>query len=224
MIEVDCVLFDLDGTLVDTAADFFVAINSLRRELDLPPVSRQLVNRQVSNGASALIQSAFNIGPKHSQLATLIPSLLDHYQRELGQHSTLYNGIPGTLDWLEKNDIPWGVVTNKPLRFAQPLLDRLNLQQNCAVLICPEDVNKTKPNPEPLWLACTRLQRDSKNSVYVGDHHRDIIAGSAAGMHTIAAAYGYISEDEDLKTWQADTIVDHPSALIDAIISISQET
>ena len=219
----DCVLFDLDGTLVDTAEDFFVAINNLRRELNLKPVAKQLVQTEVSNGAAALVLAAFNIDTNDKQFDTLKQGLLEHYQQVLGQYAPLYDGIPQTLDWLQQHAIPWGIVTNKPLRFAQPLLAKLKLEQNCAVLICPEDVSNTKPNPEPLLLACTRLQCDSKKSVYIGDHLRDITAGRAAGMHTIAAAYGYISTQEDLNAWQADIIVDHPAQLVDAIGSIHSQ-
>jgi phosphoglycolate phosphatase len=182
----------------------------------------------VSNGAAALIMAAFDISAEDKQLETLKQGLLEHYQQVLGLHATLYDGIPETLHWLMQQDIPWGVVTNKPLRFAQPLLERLSLNeqslaQSCAVLICPEDVSKTKPDPEPLLLAGKKVQRESANTIYIGDHVRDIAAGRAAGMHTIAAAYGYISEAEKIENWQADAIVDHPKQLLDAIISIYQQ-
>lgn len=205
----DAVLFDLDGTLIDTAADFVYVMEQLCAEHDRPTPSQEAVHQTVSGGARALVKLAFDLEPDHPQCAVLLRRLLDIYAEALrSTQAVLYPGMEDLLSWLEDAGIAWGIVTNKPLSYSQSLLASLGLAERCGVLICPDMVSKTKPDPEPVHLACRRLQAEEARSIYVGDHPRDIEAGRRAGLFTIAAAYGYLSIDPPVDTWGADMIVE----------------
>jgi phosphoglycolate phosphatase len=159
---------------------------------------------------------AFNIDAGHSRFEVLLHALLASYEQQLqNTQANLYPDMDQLLQMLEKHSIPWGVVTNKPVRFSQPLMEKLGLLQRCAVLICPDHVQHTKPHPEPLLLACKRVASKPECSVYVGDHPRDIDAGKAAGMITIAAAYGYLPVTPAIENWNADLIVTSVNDIID---------
>jgi phosphoglycolate phosphatase len=206
----ESVLFDLDGTLVDTAPDFIVAVNQLRKTHHLDDLPANKIAAQVSNGSYALTKYAFDIDSEHSEFAALRQALLDNYLKCLGQHATLYTGLNSLLLALEQSQKPWGVVTNKPLLYAQPLMEKLGLANRCQVLICPEHVSKPKPDPEALVKAAEQLNCKLAACAYIGDHDRDIAAGRAAGMKTIAAAYGYIDHTQNVDHWQADIIAKQP--------------
>lgn len=206
-MKLESVLFDLDGTLVDTAPDFVVAVNQLRAAHQLAKLPADGISKQVSNGSIALTRYAFNIETDHADFPSLRQALLDNYLNCLGEHSFVYKGLDKLLNNLEQANTPWGVVTNKPLAYAQPLMERLGLDQRCAVLICPEHVKLPKPDPEALLQAAQRLNCQALATAYIGDHARDIEAGRAAGMKTVAAAYGYIEDPHSIKHWQADQIV-----------------
>ena len=206
----ESVLFDLDGTLVDTAPDFVVAVNQLRISEGLNALPASGIAEQVSKGSMALTRYAFNIDPQHSNFAPLRQQLLDNYLACIGQHSMLYPGLESLLQKLEQAQKPWGVVTNKPLDYAVPLMEKLNLQHRCATLVCPEHVSEPKPHPEALWMAAKQIGSSTTATAYIGDHERDIAAGRAAGMKTIAAAYGYIAQSQDLENWQADRVAQQP--------------
>jgi N-acetyl-D-muramate 6-phosphate phosphatase len=210
------VLFDLDGTLVDTAPDFIAVIIRLCESYNVPPPSSEAIHATVSAGARALVTLAFQIDAGHTDFPALHQNLLDAYEKQLlDTQSRLYPDMDRLLQLLENQGTPWGVVTNKPERFAKPLLEKLVLLQRCAVLVCPDHVGQTKPHPEPLFLACAHTSTKPGCSVYIGDHPRDIEAGSAAGMMTIAAAFGYLPEAPDIKTWGADLIVHSTNDIID---------
>lgn len=210
------VLFDLDGTLVDTAPDFLAVITQLCEAHKIAPPSPQAIHATVSAGARALVTLAFKIDAEHAQFQALLKNLLDSYELQLlNTQARLYPDMDRLLQLLEKNSIPWGVVTNKPERFSKPLLDKLHLTGRCAVLVCPDHVQQTKPHPEPLLLACTLTACRPEHSFYIGDHPRDIEAGSAAGMMTIAAAFGYLPEIPHINTWGADLIVNSANDIID---------
>jgi phosphoglycolate phosphatase len=201
------VLFDLDGTLVDTAPDFTAVLHQLCAKQGVVPPSDDAILATVSSGARALVELAFGLGPDAQGFDTLFQSLLNDYMTQLQTtKSLLFADMDGLLTELERNGIPWGVVTNKPERFSIPLLQKLQLEHRCSVLICPDHVSQTKPHPEPLLLACDRLGCAPADSVYVGDHPRDIEAGNAAGMRTIAASYGYLPPHPDIGDWGADHI------------------
>jgi 2-phosphoglycolate phosphatase len=203
-----CVLFDLDGTLVDTAPDFSAVLRTMTDELGLAPVREERVLQTVSNGARALVQMAFDLAPEHARFQPLLDRLLILYAAQIPQtRAQLYPGMDVLLRYLESNGIAWGVVTNKAVKFSAPLLAALQLDTRCAALICPDHVTRTKPDPEPLLLACKRIGCRPESGIYVGDHVRDITAGRAAGMYTIAAAYGYIAPDDPVTAWGADMII-----------------
>lgn len=203
-----CVLFDLDGTLVDTAPDFSAVLRTMTEELGLAPVLEERVLQTVSNGARALVQMAFGLAPEHTDFQHRLDRLLTLYAAQIPQtRSRLYPGMETLLRYLEGNGIAWGVVTNKAVKFSAPLLKALQLDTRCAALICPDHVTRTKPDPEPLLLACARIGCEPASAIYVGDHARDITAGRAAGMYTIAAAYGYIAQEDTAAAWGADMII-----------------
>ena len=204
------VLFDLDGTLIDTAADFIRIIQQMCRDEQRPVVDAATIRTQVSEGARAMVKLVY------PELDVTDPIFLAHRQRFLDVYgdnivvdTDLFVGMYALLEELEANQIPWGIVTNKPRGLSESLLAELNLTERCAVLVCPEDVAHTKPDPEPMYLAAKQLNLDAKDIIYVGDHPRDIDAGRNAEMYTILAAYGYlpIESRDDLNAWQADAII-----------------
>ena len=210
------VLLDLDGTLIDTAADFIRIIQDMCRAENCEVVAADLIRTQVSEGARAMV----NLGYPH--LEGDDPVFLAHRQRfldlygaDIAVETDLFEGMYPLLDELEARGIPWGIVTNKPRGLSEALLAALNLTERCAVLVCPEDVTRTKPDPEPMYLAARQINLPAEQIIYVGDHPRDIEAGRNAGMYTILAAYGYLplSHKDDLTAWQADCIVNDISEL-----------
>ena len=208
------VLFDLDGTLLDTAPDFFRILNQMRADLQLTDIDYDPIRQQVSNGAAAMIRTAFEIDDNHPDFNQLQKTLLDRYQQSPAQDSALFSGIPELLDWLEQQQISWGIVTNKPERFCLPILAALQLEQRCAVLICPDHTQHRKPHPEGLLSACNKLGIAPDHCIYVGDHRRDIEAGINANTTTIAALYGYIDQQDPPDQWQADLLIQSPSDLL----------
>ena len=204
------VLFDLDGTLIDTAADFIRIIQDMCRDKQCDVVAADLIRTQVSEGARAMVKLVY------PELDVEDPVFLAHRQRfldvygdDIAVETDLFEGMYPLLEALESQNIPWGIVTNKPRWLSEALLKALNLTERCAVLVCPEDVSKTKPDPEPMYLAAKRIQIQPEDCIYVGDHPRDIDAGRHAQMYTILAAYGYLplQHKDDLTAWQADCIV-----------------
>lgn len=204
------VLFDLDGTLIDTAADFIRIIQEMCRHKQCDIVAADLIRTQVSEGARAMVKLVY------PELEVDDPVFLAHRQRfldiygeDIAVETDLFEGMYPLLEALESQNIPWGIVTNKPRWLSEALLKALNLSQRCAVLVCPEDVTHTKPDPEPMYLAAKQLQLEPQDCIYIGDHPRDIEAGRNAQMYTILAAYGYLplQHKDDLTAWQADCIV-----------------
>jgi N-acetyl-D-muramate 6-phosphate phosphatase len=204
------VLFDLDGTLIDTAADFIRIIQDMCREEGKEIVAADIIRTQVSEGARAMVKLVY------PELDVTDPVFLAHRQRfldlygaDIAVDTDLFEGMYPLLEQLEEHNIPWGIVTNKPRWLSEELLKALNLTNRCAVLVCPEDVSKTKPDPEPMYLAAQKINIDVKDCIYVGDHPRDIDAGRNANMYTILAAYGYLplQHKDDLTAWHADCIV-----------------
>ncbi len=202
------VLFDLDGTLIDTAPDFIRCLNILRQQHSLTPLPAEQIRRSVSNGARAMIRVGFGLEPEHQGYLEKHTAFLDLYEAGVAEETTLFEGMDTLLQELEARAIPWGIVTNKPVRFAAPLIVALGLAERCATLICPDHVAQRKPHPEALFLACQQIRVEPSAAIYVGDHERDIEAGRNAGMRTVAVRYGYIEQPEAVDLWQADVIVD----------------
>tara|TARA_R110001592_G_scaffold23431_6_gene91830 strand:- start:993 stop:1667 length:675 start_codon:yes stop_codon:yes gene_type:complete len=204
------VLFDLDGTLLDTAADFADVVQQMTVQAARPSIEFTAIHKTVSNGARALVELAFEIQAGHPDFEERLDTLLALYaQRILTTKATLYPGMDALLLQLENAGIPWGIVTNKPERYSRALLESLGLSTRCSTLICPDHVSQSKPHPEPLFLACKQLNIDPQDAIYVGDHPRDIDAGRAAGMYTIAVRYGYLPDAPPVEQWQADLVVDN---------------
>jgi phosphoglycolate phosphatase len=213
----EAVLFDLDGTLLDTAPDFHWVINQLLSENSLPAQPYAELRKHVSNGANAMLKAAFELSDGDSKLPSLHQQMLNLYDQHLAIDSKLFPGIESLLATLEKEQIPWGIVTNKPERFTTPILSALKLSIRSASTICPDHVKKTKPDPEPLLLACQQIQAAPQNCIYIGDHIRDIDAGNRADMFTIGALYGYINESENSDSWNANAYVKHADQILSVI-------
>lgn len=213
------VIFDLDGTLVDTADEFVTVVQTLRAEHGLPPLPNQRIRASVSNGARALVSLALDLNEDDADFETRRLRLLELYGEVLGSTARPYPGIEDLLRTLGERGIPWGVSTNKPRAYAEPLMARLDLQPALGTLVCPDDVSQRKPHPEPLWLNCSQLGVDPAQSIYVGDHIRDIEAGRRAGLFTIAARYGYIEPGDDPGSWGADAEVRDSTDLTPLIFS-----
>ncbi|WP_312376278.1 N-acetylmuramic acid 6-phosphate phosphatase MupP [Stutzerimonas nitrititolerans] len=207
------VLFDMDGTLLDTAPDFIAVAQAMRMARGLAAVADKQIRDVVSGGARAMVLAAFDVDPMSDEFETLRVEFLERYQEHCAIASHLYDGMEQLLADIEQANLLWGVVTNKPLRFAEPIMQQLNLASRSAVLICPDHVSKSKPDPEPMVLACSKLGLDPASVLFVGDDLRDIESGRAAGSKTAAVRYGYIHPEDNPDHWGADVVVDHPLEL-----------
>ncbi|WP_122665839.1 N-acetylmuramic acid 6-phosphate phosphatase MupP [Pseudomonas viridiflava] len=207
------VLFDMDGTLLDTAPDFIAICQAMLAERGFPAVEDKLIRDEISGGAKAMVAATFAMSPDAEGFEALRLEFLERYQRDCAVHSKLFDGMAELLADIEKANLIWGVVTNKPVRFAQPIMDQLGLSQRSALLICPDHVTKSKPDPEPLTLACKMLDLDPASVLFVGDDLRDIESGRDAGTKTAAVRYGYIHPNDNPDHWGADVVVDHPLEL-----------
>ena len=225
---VKAVLFDLDGTLIDTAADFVRIIGKMSDENNWQAPAESDIREQVSAGASAMVQLMLRHNQQsevsEQRLLEFRQQFLDDYEADICVDSCLFDELEEVLNFLETNQVPWGIVTNKPRYLAEQLLEKMQLHERCTVLVCPDDVSRAKPDPEPMYLALEKLSipRGGAASVlYVGDHIRDIEAGNAAGMPTILAAYGYIppQDQKTLKKWGANYIVETPMQLHQLLLS-----
>jgi phosphoglycolate phosphatase len=199
------VFFDLDGTLVDTAPDMVAVLQEMQREHGVEPVPYDLGRSNVSNGALGLLGVGFP-GVTSDQRQALVGEYVERYSNSVCRRTSLFPGMPRLLDFLENAGIPWGVVTNKPAHLTDPLLEALGLMQRAASAVSGDTLPKRKPDPAPLVHACREAGVSPKESIYVGDAARDIEAGLAAGMMTIAAAYGYITADDCASRWGAHEI------------------
>jgi phosphoglycolate phosphatase len=212
------VIFDLDGTLVDTADEFVPVVQALRAEHGREPMDPERIRASVSNGARALVALGLDLEEQDPTFEPNRLRLLELYQDVLGSLAQPYPGIPALLDELQQRGIAWGISTNKPRYLTEPLLERLDIQPAPASVVCPDDISHRKPHPETLYRNCRDLGCAPHEAVYVGDHLRDIEAGRGAGMYTIAAAYGYIEPGDDPDNWGADARADQSTALRQLIL------
>ena len=213
MKRAQCVLFDLDGTLVDTAPDLGYAANCVREELGLPPLPVARYRPVASAGARGLLGVALDMKPEDADYPRHRDRFLDLYSQHLSRSSHLFDGLDPVLRGFESAGIRWGVVTNKPGWLTRPLMDELKLAPRAACSISGDDVPRAKPAPDSLLLACTQLQLTPADCVYVGDDLRDIAAARAAGMRSIAVRWGYLGEGGPIESWGADVIIGQPSEL-----------
>ena len=208
---IEAVLFDLDGTLIDTAPDMGGALNNLLIEENHPPLPLDEIRPFVSRGGLVLVQLGFADKVPEIELEPLRLRFLQHYRAIVADNSRLFEGFESVLQQIESQGLPWGIVTNKPEWLTLPLLEHLQLSQRAKVVISGDSLARRKPDPLPLQEAARRIGIDCINCVYVGDDERDIIAGREAGMKTLTAAYGYIEDDIDYLGWQADEVIKTPA-------------
>ncbi len=202
---IGAVLFDLDGTLLDTAPDLGAAVNHVLIEEGVTPLSMSAIRHVASDGALGLLRAG--LGEQQLELrgaARLRQALLDYYAGHLCVGTRPYPGMTALIDWLNAHGIRLRIVTNKPAFLTEPLMAQLPQLPACGVIVSADTLPVRKPHPEPLLYACRQLQIPAEQCLYVGDHERDITAGVAAGMHTAIAGWGYFHADEDLAAWGAD--------------------
>lgn len=209
----EAVLFDLDGTVADTAPDLAAAANRLRQEACLEPTPLALLRPHTSSGVRGLLAAAFGITPDDKRYPGLASRFLDYYAEALCVHTTLFSGIAELLDRLDASGIAWGIVTNKRARFTLPLVERLGLATRTRCIVSGDTAGAPKPSPLPVLHACALLGVEPRSALYVGDDLRDIQSGRAAGTLTAAVSYGYLGVGLPIDHWEADFIADHPGDL-----------
>jgi phosphoglycolate phosphatase len=214
-LPIEGVLFDLDGTLADTAPDLARALNRVRADQGLPALPFERLRSYASHGARGLLRAGLDLHPGDASYESVRDAFLDHYEAALCVDTELFDGVPALLDAIEARGLRWGIVTNKAARFTTPLVALLGLAPRASAIIAGDTTPHTKPHPAPLVAGAQALGIDASRCVYVGDAERDIAAGIAAGMATIVARYGYIESDETPETWRADGSIFAPSELTD---------
>lgn len=211
---VRAVLFDLDGTLIDSAPDLGAAADLMRVARGMPSLPLERYRHMAGAGARGMLQVAFGLGTDHPDYEGLRDEFFGHYEARMTQLTRAFDQVPEMLATLQAAGLPWGVVTNKAQRFTLPLAASMPLFGTARTIVCGDTTPHAKPHPAPLLEAARRLGLDASHCVYVGDDERDILAGRAAGMPTVAARYGYLGVQSDVAAWQADAIIDHPTALL----------
>jgi phosphoglycolate phosphatase len=208
-----CMLFDLDGTLLDTAPDLISSLNYALKAEGLQGVSTDHIKPYVSNGAAVMIKHSTAKTITSSQHNKLLELMLDHYEQNIAIKTDYFQGIPAILKKLEEKKIKWGIVTNKRSRFTTPLISSFGLEHRANCIISGDSTPHPKPNPLPLLTACKQSNVIPENCIYIGDACHDIEAGKQAHMKTIVATYGYLKTDDQPDTWGADALIDHPQDL-----------
>lgn len=211
---IEGVLFDLDGTLADTAPDLIGALNRLLQEEGRPPLPVAQLRRHVSGGVGALLRQGFGLEPGQAGHERMVNRFLTLYEQHICDESRLFPGVAEVLAALEEAGVPWGIVTNKSQRFTLPLVQRLGLAQRAACVVSGDSAPRAKPHPDPLLLACAQAAVSPSRSLYLGDDLRDIQAGHAAGMWAIVAAYGYLGDGPPYAEWNGDGIIHQPEELL----------
>lgn len=216
-VRIRTILFDLDGTLLDTAPDLAFALNETLREFGQAPLPYETIRPVVSHGGIALIKLGFGLRPGDEGYQARREFLLDTYRRNIARATRPFAGMDELLDTLERQGLNWGVVTNKPAWLTEPLLQELGLFERAAVVVSGDTLNERKPHPAPMLLACERAGSQAHECLYVGDAKRDIEAGHNAGMATLVALFGYIGDEDDPHNWGADALVESPREILDWI-------
>lgn len=211
---IKAILFDFDGTLADTAPDLGHALNRLRTVRGLPELPLPLIRPQASAGSRGLLNLGFQIKPGDPDYDAMRDEFLDYYTERLCHDTRLFPGVENLLDHLAQRKLPWGIVTNKPSRFAHPLIEQLGLTHRAVCVICGDETAHTKPHPEPLLTASHKIATHPSHCIYVGDDVRDVQASHAAGMQSIVARYGYLGNDQPPEKWGAHFLINHPEELL----------
>lgn len=215
--DVDAVLFDLDGTLIDSAPDLGAAADKMRTDRGLESLGMELYRPMAGAGARGMLGIAFGCTPESAGFAALREEFFVNYERRMALNTHPFDGVQDLVSVIGALGLPWGVVTNKAMRFTDPLTRAIPLFSSARVVISGDTTPFSKPHPEPLFEAARRLGVAPSACVYVGDDERDIIAGRAAGMRTVAAAYGYMGERPDAARWKADMTISSPMELLQCL-------
>lgn len=211
------VLFDLDGTLVDSAPDLAGALNEMRVARQLAPLPLAVLRPMVGAGARGMLGVGLSVTPQDEAYEALRVEFLDRYQARLTQETALFDRVAELLDGLSSAGLAWGVVTNKAERFALPLTEALGLKQRALAVVGGDSTPHAKPHPAPLLEAARRGCLAAESCIYVGDDERDIVAGRAAGMRTVAAAWGYLGQGDPVEAWNADIVLNSPIELLQVL-------
>lgn len=214
ILSVRAVLFDLDGTLVDSAPDLAGAANDMRQARGLTAMPYESFRPLVGSGARGMVGAAFGVGPDEPEFAPLRDEFLTRYERRMTQETTVFANIWPLLTALEALAIPWGIVTNKAMRFTDPLIRALRLHARAAVVVAGDSTPHAKPHPAPLIEAVRRIGVEPRHCAYVGDDLRDVQAGRSAGMTTVAVRWGYLGLGDLIEAWGADHIADSPADVL----------
>jgi len=212
--DVQAVLFDLDGTLIDSAPDLGAAADKMRTQRGLPSLPLEQYRPMAGAGARGMLGIAFGMTPEHPEFLAYREEFFVNYESAMTERTVIFEGVPQMIAALVQAGLPWGVVTNKSSRFTDPLTAAMPLFATAGAIVSGDTTPHAKPHPEPLFEAARRLKVDPARCVYVGDDERDIVAGLAAGMGTVAATYGYLGQQTDESRWNAHLHIDAPSALL----------
>ncbi len=207
-----CILFDLDGTLVDTAPDLIASLNKSLKLHGFTEVAPHSVRPYISYGAEVMIDNSIGQTDLNTR-SNILDHMLTFYQNNIAEHSCFFTGMTETLNTIESLGLKWGIVTNKRERFTHPLVSALNLDTRAACIISGDTTAHTKPHPEPLFTACAQAKVKPEECVYIGDALHDIDAGKNANMKTLAATYGYLKPDDQPDQWGADLLIESPDHL-----------
>ena len=217
--DIEAVLFDLDGTLIDSAPDLGAAADKMRTDRGMASLPLERYRPMAGSGARGMLGVAFGITPDHPDFPELREEFFVNYERAMTVRTMAFAGVPELIEQLHQFDLRWGVVTNKSVRFAAPLTAAMPLFASSGALVCGDTTPHAKPHPEPLLEAARRLGVLPSRCLFVGDDERDVIAGRAAGMRTVAATYGYLGDRTDTVLWNADASIGSPAALMSLIQS-----
>jgi phosphoglycolate phosphatase len=211
---VDAVLFDLDGTLIDSAPDLGAAVDRMRTDRGLPSLDLGYYRHMAGAGARGMLGLAFDMQPDHPDFAAMREEFFKNYERCMTERTFAFDGVAELIDQLQQRRLPWGIVTNKAERFSLPLTRAMPLFASAGTVVCGDTTPHAKPHPEPLFEAARRMGVSPARCLYVGDDERDIVAGRAAGMGTVAATYGYLGQKAVTSQWGAHASIDTPLALL----------
>jgi phosphoglycolate phosphatase len=211
---IEAVLFDLDGTLIDSAPDLGAAADRMRVQRGLPSLPLERYRPMAGAGARGMLGIAFGMTPQHPDYDALREEFFVSYERRMTEHTRVFQGVAELIEALTSRGLRWGVVTNKSSRFTDPLTRSMALFASSEAVVSGDTTPHAKPHPAPLLEAARRLRVEPSRCIYVGDDERDILAGRAAGMGTVAAAYGYLGDNEEVTRWGADARIDDPVSLL----------
>ena len=213
-IPIQAILFDLDGTLIDSAPDLGAAADQMRVARGMPSLPIDLYRPLAGSGARGMLHIAFGMTPEDDAFADMREEFFQIYEKRMTQDTTIFDGVPELLTGIVARKLQWGVVTNKSKRFTDPLAAQMSLFATAGAVVSGDTTPHAKPHPEPLLEAARRIGVPPQACVYVGDDERDIIAGKAAGMYTVAAVYGYLGEKQSVEQWNADDVIESPHELL----------